>query len=80
MLQNLFSKRSSYSWRSLFSFIVIMTTSTILICFNKLESSDWVNLVQWVGGFFIMGEAARKFVPGKGSSDVQQENKEVISE
>ena len=80
MLQNLFSKRSSYSWRSLFSFIVIMTTSTTLICFDKLESSDWVNLVQWVGGFFIMGEAARKFVPGNGNTAAQQSDKEVLSE
>jgi hypothetical protein len=62
---NLLSKNSPFSWRSLFAFIIITIISTTLLGFGKLTSNDWIQLMQWLGGFFITGEAARKFAGAK---------------
>jgi hypothetical protein len=62
---NLLSKNSPFSWRSLFAFIIITIISTALLGFGKLTSNDWIQLMQWLGGFFITGEAARKFAGAK---------------
>ena len=70
---NLLSKNSPFSWRSLFAFIIITIISTALLGFGKLTSNDWIQLMQWLGGFFITGEAARKFAGVK--SDESKEEK-----
>jgi hypothetical protein len=70
---NLLSKNSPFSWRSLFAFIIITIISTTLLGFGKLTSNDWIQLMQWLGGFFITGEAARKFAGAK--SDETKEEK-----
>ena len=44
---------------------MITIISTTLLGFGKLTSNDWIQLMQWLGGFFITGEAARKFAGGK---------------
>ena len=62
LLESFLAKNSALSWRSLFSFVSIMITSTVLLCFAKIQSSEWVSLIQWIGAIFITGEAARKFV------------------
>ena len=60
-LHNLLLNSSPYSWRSLFSFIIITIISTTLLCVGKLDATNWVELQMWIGGFFITGETAKKF-------------------
>lgn len=60
-IRNLLSKNSPYSWRSFFAFISVMTVSTVLLCTDRLQAENWVNLVIWVGGVFISAETVRKF-------------------
>ena len=62
LLEYLLAKNSPLSWRSLFAFVAILATSTTLLCFAKIQSAEWVGLIEWIGGVFITGEAARKFV------------------
>lgn len=57
----LLAKSSPYSWRSLFAFVVTTALSTVLLCFDKLGPANWVELMMWIGGFFITGETAKKF-------------------
>ena len=66
-IQSLLAKNSPFSWRALFAFFVTMLVSTPLLVFGKLGESQWVELVQWIGGFFIAGETVKKFA--KGSSE-----------
>jgi hypothetical protein len=72
-LHNLLAKNSPFSWRSLFAFFLIIALSTILLCVGKLSEMHWVELVQWIGGFFITGETAKKFA---GSSKNLEETRE----
>jgi hypothetical protein len=66
-IHNLLAKNSPFSWRALFAFVVTMIVSTPLLVWDKLGETHWVELVQWIGGFFIAGETVKKFV--KGSPD-----------
>ena len=63
-LHKLLARNSPFSWRALFAFIVTMLVSTPLLVFGKLGENQWVELVQWIGGFFIVGETAKKFAKG----------------
>ena len=72
-LHNLLVKNSIFSWRSLFAFIVIIILSTALLCFDKLGAANWVELMMWIGGFFITGETAKKFA--KKNNEVVEEEK-----
>ena len=60
-IHNLLANNSPFSWRSLFSFVVITILSTTLLCLGKIDASNWVELQMWIGGFFITGETAKKF-------------------
>jgi len=60
-LHNLLSNNSPFSWRALFAFVITTTLSTGLLWVDKLEPTHWVEVMMWVGGFFITGEAAKKF-------------------
>lgn len=53
---------SPYSWRSLFAFVVTTVLSTALLWVDKLQPANWVEVMMWIGGFFITGETAKKFV------------------
>lgn len=68
-LYNLLARNSPFSWKSLFAFVVLMKVSTALLIMGKITSNDWVQMAQWIGGFFITGEAARKFAGGKKEED-----------
>jgi hypothetical protein len=70
---SLLAKSSPYSWRSLFAFIVTAVLSTVLLCFDKLGPANWVELMMWIGGFFITGETAKKFA--KKNTEVVEEEK-----
>ena len=72
-LHNLLAKNSPFSWRSLFAFVTITATSTVLLSLDKLASNDWIQLMQWLGGFFITGEAARKFAPKKDEEKLESQ-------
>ena len=72
-LHNLLLNNSPFSWRSLFSFIVITIISTTLLCVGKLDATNWVELQMWIGGFFITGETAKKFA--KKQPEVVEEEK-----
>jgi hypothetical protein len=63
-LHNLLAKNSPFSWRALFAFFVTLLVSTPLLIFGKLGETQWVELVQWIGGFFIAGETVKKFAKG----------------
>lgn len=63
-IQNLLAKNSPFSWRALFAFFVTLLVSTPLLVFGKLGENQWVELVQWIGGFFIAGETVKKFAKG----------------
>lgn len=60
-LKNLLAHNSPYSWRALFAFVVSTILSTALLWVGKLEPANWVEVMMWIGGFFITGETARKF-------------------
>ena len=60
-IHNLLANNSPFSWRSLFSFVIITILSTTLLCLGKIDASNWVELQMWIGGFFITGETAKKF-------------------
>jgi len=60
-LHNLLLNNSPFSWRSLFAFVVSMILSTVLLWVGKLEPTHWVEVIMWIGGFFITGETAKKF-------------------
>jgi len=70
-IKNLLSKNSPYSWRSFFAFISVMTVSTVLLCTDRLQAENWVNLVIWVGGVFISAETVRKFSSNKEEVETQ---------
>ena len=70
-IRNLLSKNSPYSWRSFFAFISVMTVSTVLLCTDRLQAENWVNLVIWVGGVFIGSETVRKFSSKKEEVETQ---------
>jgi len=70
-IRNLLSKNSPYSWRSFFAFISVMTVSTVLLCTDRLQAENWVNLVIWVGGVFISAETVRKFSSKKEEVETQ---------
>ena len=61
-IHNLLANNSPYSWRSLFAFVVSTILSTVLLWVGKLEPTHWVEVIMWIGGFFITGETAKKFV------------------
>jgi len=67
-IHNLLAKNSPFSWRALFAFAVTLLVSTPLLIWGKLGETHWVELVQWIGGFFIAGETVKKFA--KGSEEV----------
>ena len=60
-MKALFHRSSPYSWRALFAFVAVTGAATVLLKYGSLTGDQWVNVVQWIGGFFIGGEAARKF-------------------
>jgi hypothetical protein len=60
-LSNLFAKNSPFSWRAFFAFVTTMTVSTVLLSIGKLSESHWVEVSQWITGFFMTGETVRKF-------------------
>lgn len=70
-IHNLLAHNSPFSWRSLFSFVIITILSTTLLCVGKIDASNWVELQMWIGGFFITGETAKKFV---------KKNPEIVEE
>ena len=70
-IRNLLSKDSPYSWRSFFAFVSVMTVSTVLLCTDRLQAENWVNLVIWVGGVFIGSETVRKFSSKKEEVETQ---------
>lgn len=71
---NLLAHNSPYSWRSLFAFIVTTVLSTALLWVGKLEPTHWVEVMMWIGGFFITGETAKKFAKKQQEADVSNEN------
>jgi len=73
-IKNLLSKNSPYSWRSFFAFISVMTVSTVLLCTDRLQAENWVNLVIWVGGVFISAETVRKFSSMKEKVETSDES------
>jgi len=73
-IHNLLAKNSPFSWRSLFAFVVMTSLSTTLLCLGKIDASNWVEIMMWIGGFFITGETAKKFVKSK--EDVVEEKVE----
>jgi len=73
-IRNLLSKNSPYSWRSFFAFISVMTVSTVLLCTDRLQAENWVNLVIWVGGVFISAETVRKFSSNKEEVETSDES------
>ena len=60
-LHNLLSHNSPFSWRALFAFVISTVLSTGLLWVGKLEPDHWVEVMMWIGGFFITGETAKKF-------------------
>ena len=70
-IHNLLANNSPYSWRSLFAFVISTMLSTALLWVGKLEPTHWVEVMMWIGGFFITGETAKKFV---------RKNTEVVEE
>ncbi len=60
-IHNLLANNSPYSWRSLFAFVISTMLSTALLWVGKLEPTHWVEVMMWIGGFFITGETAKKF-------------------
>lgn len=73
-IHNLLSNNSPFSWRALFAFVTTTAISTALLYFGKLQPDNWVDLMMWIGGFFITGETAKKFVKK------QQQNDEVLDD
>ena len=71
-IHNLLAKNSPFSWRALFAFVMTLAISTPLLIAGKLSESHWVELLQWIGGFFITGETVKKFAKQESES---QENK-----
>jgi hypothetical protein len=64
-MHNLLSRTSPFSWRALFAFITITALSTFLLETGKLTPSEWIQMMQWISGFFITGETIRKFTTQK---------------
>lgn len=75
-LHNLLSNNSPFSWRSLFSFVIITILSTILLWIGKIDASNWVELQMWIGGFFITGETAKKFAKKPKEDDALEKDQE----
>lgn len=73
-IHNLLAHSSPYSWRSLFAFVIITIISTTLLCVGKIDPANWVELQMWIGGFFITGETAKKFVKKQHEVDISNEN------
>jgi len=73
-LKNLLAHNSPYSWRALFAFVVSTILSTVLLWVGKLEPTHWVEVMMWIGGFFITGEAAKKFAKKHPEADISNEN------
>jgi hypothetical protein len=71
-LVNLLARNSPFSWRAFFAFVVTMTAATVLHCVGKLNEAHWVEITQWVAGFFMTGETVRKFA--RGSEDGADEH------
>ena len=74
-LHNLLAKNSPFSWRALFAFVATLAISTPLLVWGKLSEMHWVELVQWIGGFFITGETVKKFAP-KNAEEPQKDEAE----
>ena len=74
-IHNLLANNSPYSWRSLFAFVVSTLLSTVLLWLGKLEPTHWVEVMMWIGGFFITGETAKKFA--KKRDEVVEESKSL---
>ena len=74
-LHNLLAKNSPFSWRALFAFVATLAISTPLLVWGKLSEMHWVELVQWIGGFFITGETVKKFAP-KNAEEPQKDEVE----
>jgi hypothetical protein len=74
-LHNLLLNNSPFSWRSLFAFVVSTILSTALLWVGKLEPTHWVEVIMWIGGFFITGETAKKFA--KKRDEVVEESKSL---
>ena len=74
-IHNLLANNSPYSWRSLFAFVVSTMLSTVLLWLGKLEPTHWVEVMMWIGGFFITGETAKKFA--KKRDEVVEESKSL---
>jgi hypothetical protein len=73
-IHNLLANNSPFSWRSLFSFVIITILSTTLLCVGKIDAANWVELQMWIGGFFITGETAKKFAKKRDEADISNEN------
>lgn len=72
-LHNLLARNSPFSWRALFAFVMTIAISTPLLVWGKLSESSWVELVQWIGGFFIAGETVKKFAaPASEEKEAQE--------
>ena len=52
---------SPYSWRAGAAFVLVLAVATGLVLHGDLSGAEWSSAVQWCAGFFISGEAARKF-------------------
>ena len=68
-LHNLLSHNSPFSWRALFAFVISTILSTGLLWVGKLEPVHWVEVMMWIGGFFITGETAKKFAKKQNRTD-----------
>jgi len=73
-IHNLLANNSPFSWRSLFAFVVSTILSTTLLWVGKLEPTHWVEVMMWIGGFFITGETAKKFAKKQPEADISNEN------
>lgn len=78
--RNLLSKDSPYSWRSVFAFLTIVIMSTVLLYSDRISADNWVNIVEWVGGFFIVGETARKFSGAKKEETADESEQATTSQ
>lgn len=59
LLKSLFGAER-ISWRRLFAFVLIIAASTGLLWVAKLDGSQWVMVVQWIGGAFIGVDGAER--------------------
>lgn len=63
MMSKLLSRSSPYSWRALSFSATLVVLASAFLFLDKLTGDQWVGVVQWVGGTFVVSEAGRKFAP-----------------